>query len=46
MTHSEDEEETRHLFKLPDSAIAVIGVDGDFKDSWYKGNLTNSFPVN
>ena len=29
MTHSEDEEDTRHLFGLPDSAIAVIGVDGD-----------------
>ena len=32
-THSEDEEETRHLFGLPDSAIAVIEVDEDFNDS-------------
>ena len=33
MTHSEDEEETRHLFGLPDSTIVVIEVDGDFIDS-------------
>ena len=33
MTHSEDEEEIRHLFGLPDSTIAIIGVDGDFNDS-------------
>ena len=46
MTHSEDEEGTRHLFELPDSAIAVIGVDGDFNDFWYKWNLANSFVVN
>ena len=29
MTHSEDEEETRHVFGLPYSMIAVTGVDGD-----------------
>ena len=46
MTHSEDEEETRHLFRLPNSAIAVIGVEGDFMDSWYKWNLVNSSVVN
>ena len=46
MTHSEDEEEIRHSFRLPDSAIAVIGVDGDFNDSWYKWNLANSSAVN
>ena len=28
MTHSEDEEDTGHLFGLPDSAIAIIEVDG------------------
>ena len=46
MTHSEDEEETRHLFGLLKSTIAVIGVDGDFNDSWYKWNLANSSAVN
>ena len=46
MTHSEDEEEVRHLFGLPDLAISVIGVDRDFNDSWYKWNLANSFAVN
>ena len=46
MTYLEDEEETRHLFRLLDSTIAVIGVDGDFNDSWYKWNLANSFVVN
>ena len=33
MTHSKDEEETRHVFGLFDLAIAVTGVDGDFNDS-------------
>ena len=33
MTHSKDEEVIKHLFGLPDSAIAIIGVDGDFSDS-------------
>ena len=46
MTHSEDKEETRHVFGLPDSAIVVIGVDGDFNDSWYKWNLASSFARN
>ena len=46
MIHLEDEEETRHLFELPDSAIAVIGVDGDFNDSWYKWNLANFSAMN
>ena len=41
MTHSGDEEDTRHVFRLPDSAIAVTGVDGDFNDSWYKWNLVS-----
>ena len=45
MTHLEDEEETRHLFGLPNSAIAVIEVDGDFNDFWYKWNLANSSTV-
>ena len=46
MANSKDKEETRHLFGLPDSAIAVIGVDGDFNDSCYNWNLTNSSVVN
>ena len=46
MTHSEDEEETRHLFGLLDSAITVIGVDGDLDDSWYKWNIANSSTMN
>ena len=46
MNHSKDEEETRHLFGLPDSIITVIGVDRDFNDSGYKWNLTNSSVVN
>ena len=41
MIHSKDEEETRHLFGLPDLAIVVTGVDGDFNDSWYKWNLAS-----
>ena len=32
MSHLEDEE-TRHIFSLPDSTIAVIRVDEDFNDS-------------
>ena len=27
MTHLKDEEETRHVFGLPDSAIAITGVE-------------------
>ena len=46
MTYSEDEEETRHLFGLPDSTITVIGVDDNFNDSWYKWNLANYSVVN
>ena len=46
MTHSKDKEETKHVFGLPDSAIAVIEVDGDFNDSWYKWNLVSSFAKN
>ena len=46
MTHSEDEEETRHVFELPNSIIGIIGVDGDFNDSSYKWNLANSSVVN
>ena len=42
MTHSNDEEETRHVFGLLDSTIAVTGVDEDFNDSWYKWNLASS----
>ena len=41
MTHSEDKEETGHAFGLPDSAIVVTGVDGDFNDSWYNWNLAS-----
>ena len=33
MTHLEDEEDTRHLSGLPNSTIAVIGVDGDLNES-------------
>ena len=33
MTHSKDEEYTRHLFGLPNSIIAVIGVYGDLNES-------------
>ena len=36
MTHLEDEEETRHVFGLPDSAIAVTTVDEDCNDFWYR----------
>ena len=46
MIHLKDEEETRHSFGLLDLAIAVIGVDGDINDSWYKWNLANSSAVN
>ena len=46
MTHSKDEEETRHLFGLPDSGITVIEVDEDFNDSLYKWNLANSIAKN
>ena len=46
MTHSEDEEETRHVFGLLDSSMDVIGVDGDFIDSCYKWNLTSSYAEN
>ena len=42
MTHSEDEEEIKHLFGLLDLMIVVTGVDGDFNDSWYKWNLASS----
>ena len=42
MTHSEDEEETRHVFGLPNSAIVVTEVDGDCNDSWYEWNLVSS----
>ena len=41
MTHSEDEEETRHVFRLPDSTIAITRVDGDCNDFWYRWNLTS-----
>ncbi|KAM7513899.1 hypothetical protein LguiA_003482 [Lonicera macranthoides] len=43
MTHLGDEE-TRHVFVLPELAIAVTGVDVDFRDSWYFQNLANSSP--
>ena len=33
MIHSEDEEDTKHLFGLLDSAITVIEVDGDLNES-------------
>ena len=44
MTHLDDEE-TRHAFGLPESAIAVTDVtrvNEDFRDSWYLENLDNS----
>ena len=46
MTHSEDEEETKHVFGLLDSAIVVIGVDGDCTDFWYRWNLVSSSAEN
>ena len=46
ITHSKDEDETRHVFGLPNSAIALTGVDGDFNDSWYKWNLASSSAEN
>ena len=42
MTHSENEEETRYVFGLPDSTIAITVVDGDFNDFTYKWNLASS----
>ena len=33
MIDLEDEEDIRHFFGLPDSVIAVIGVDGDLNES-------------
>ena len=41
MIHLENEEETRHVFRLPDLTMVVIRVDGDFNDSWYKWNLAS-----
>ena len=41
MTHSEDEEETRQVFRLPDLAIVVTEVDGDYNDFWYRWNLAS-----
>ena len=46
MTYTEDEEDTRHVFGLPDSMIDVTGADGDFNDSWYKWNLASSSTKN
>ncbi|KAM7516216.1 hypothetical protein LguiA_005799 [Lonicera macranthoides] len=40
-----DDEEIRHIFGLPESAIVVTEVtrvDEDFRDSWYLENLANS----
>ena len=42
MTHSEDEEETRHVFGLLDSVIAVTGVEVDCNNFWYRWNLESS----
>ena len=39
MTHSEDEEETRHVFGLPNLVIAITEVDGGFNDFGYNWNL-------
>ena len=46
MTHLEDEEEKRHVLRLPDSSIDITEVDGDFNDSWYRLNLTSSSAEN
>ena len=46
MTHSEDEEETRHVFGLPNSVIAITEVDGSFNDSRYNWNLAISSAEN
>ena len=46
MTHLGDGEESGHVFRLPDSAIAITEVDRDFNDSWYKWNLKSSFAEN
>lgn len=35
MTHLK-EVEIRHIFSLPDSAMAMIGVDKDFNESCYE----------
>ena len=36
------EEERRHEFGIPNSAIALIGGDEFFNASWYWVNLANS----
>ena len=46
MAHSEDEKETRHVFGLPNSVMAVTRVDGDYNDFWYRWNLVNSSAEN
>ena len=46
MTHSEDEEEHRHVFGLPDAAIVVTRVDGDCNDFWNRWNLAISSTKN
>ena len=46
VTHSEDEEESRHVFGLLDSTIAITRVNGDFNDSWYKWDLASSSAEN
>ena len=46
MIHSKDEEETRHVFGLLDSTIAITGVDGDCDDFWYRWNLVSSSAEN
>ena len=46
ITHSKDEEDTRHVFGLPDSTIPVTGVDGDYNDFCHKWNLTSSSAEN
>ena len=42
MIHSEDEEETGHVFGLLDPAIVVTEVNGDCNDFWYRWNLASS----
>ena len=46
MTHSEDEEETWHVFGLLDLVTVVTEVDGDYNDFWYRWNLASSSAEN
>lgn len=36
-----EDDEKRHVFGLPELAIAVTGEDEAFNDSWYNENWAN-----